>query len=133
MADSEFCLSPLGTNEGDSDRFLPALLYGCIPVFSLADEARPFEEVVPWDSCSLRVHETDLPRLHTILANISRAQRASMRRAMCGVWPAMLWTRLGFASSRPRGEGYLGESGRADALATFMAVLRRRVEADAST
>jgi len=58
----------LGTNEGDSDRFLPALLsaasdtyihaghvhdrfetcaqallYGCIPVFSLADEARPVE------------------------------------------------------------------------------------------
>jgi len=84
--------------------------------------------VLPWDSCSLRVHEKDLPRLHTILANISRAQRASMRRAMCGVWPAMLWTRLGSVSPRPSGEGYLGESGRADALATFMAVLRRRVE-----
>lgn len=32
MGNSEFCLSPLGQYEGDSDRYLPALLYGCVRI-----------------------------------------------------------------------------------------------------
>ena len=42
MANSDFCLSPLGQTEGDSDRYLPAILYGCIPVFVCESEALPF-------------------------------------------------------------------------------------------
>ena len=33
MAASTFCASPPGRLGGDSDRYLPAVLYGCVPVF----------------------------------------------------------------------------------------------------
>lgn len=37
---------------GDSDRYLPAMLYGCIPVFMQPDEAGPFDELLPWANMS---------------------------------------------------------------------------------
>ena len=53
MVNSDFCYSPLGQRHGDSDRYLPAILYGCIPVFIKEEEARPFDEVIDWSRISL--------------------------------------------------------------------------------
>lgn len=44
QASSDFCFAPLGQSDGDSDRYLPAVLYGCVPVFGPYDEAKPLEE-----------------------------------------------------------------------------------------
>ena len=55
MASSDFCFSPLGQTQGDSDRYLPAVLYGCIPVFPLPGEALPFEDVLDWNETAVRL------------------------------------------------------------------------------
>jgi hypothetical protein len=44
MLSSRFCLSPLGQFGGDSDRYLPAILYGCVPVMTHRLEAMPLSE-----------------------------------------------------------------------------------------
>eukprot|EP00966_Prymnesium_polylepis_P248179 5738413-Prymnesium_polylepis.1 len=32
MSRADYCYSPLGWDNGDSDRYLPAVLHGCVPV-----------------------------------------------------------------------------------------------------
>ena len=81
MLSASFCGSPPGKQDGDSDRFLPALLFGCIPVFFEHDgqrEWRPLEghPDVPWDAFSLRVRTRDIAQLHAVLGNISHARVA---------------------------------------------------------
>ena len=126
MSASDFCYSPLGQHHGDSDRYLPALLYACIPVF-LKKDYGPFAEVIPWHEFSLHVAPEDLPNLHKRLANIPQEDVVRMRFAMSRWWPRMLW---------PWKEGgaqvALGVNGttdiRTDAFVTFIEVLRRRLE-----
>lgn len=48
MASSDFCYSPPGAAHGDSDRYLPAVLYGCIPILVKDGEVRQ-----PWILCDL--------------------------------------------------------------------------------
>ena len=119
MASSDFCLSPLGQNEGDSDRYLPAILYGCIPVFLCPGEEPPFSEVLPWRNISLRLGPDDAAQLPRILSRIGPAQVVAMRLAMAAVWRRLLWTRLSGS--------YLGEDPSSDAFETLMEVLRRRL------
>ena len=119
MASSDFCLSPLGQNEGDSDRYLPAILYGCIPVFLCPGEEPPFSEVLPWRNISLRLGPDDAAQLPRILSRIGPAQVVAMRLAMAAVWRRLLWTRLSGS--------YLGEDPSSDAFDTLMEVLRRRL------
>ena len=119
MASSDFCLSPLGQNEGDSDRYLPAILYGCIPVFLCPGEEPPFSEVLPWRNISLRLGPDDIAQLPRILSRIGPVQVVAMRLAMAAVWRKLLWTRLSGS--------YLGEDATSDAFETLMEVLRRRL------
>jgi len=135
MANSDFCLSPLGQAEGDSDRYLPALLYGCIPVFVCEDEVLPFDELLPWARFSLQLRIRDVKNLHVLLRSVEQARVVAMRRAMATVWPRLLWTTDNFdmrssaGNVNTRMDGYLGESGGRDAFAMLMAVLSLRLEA----
>jgi hypothetical protein len=138
MASSTFCFVPLGANEGDSDRYLPAVLLGCIPVFIGEDEP-PFADVLPWERFSLRVHPTQVASLHTLLANYTHEQVVAMRLAMRRVWPRLLWTKalrqglLGRPKASSTGtsiriDSYLGEDGEVDAFETLVELLRIRTE-----
>ena len=51
--ESEFCYSPRGGSGGDTDRYMAALMFGCIPVMlssGIHNEPMyfPFDEVIPW-------------------------------------------------------------------------------------
>ena len=147
MANSDFCLSPLGQSDGDSDRYLPALLYGCVPIFTSVGEALPFEEVLHWPSFSLRLPNgaKDIERLHILLQGVSDRRLRLMRANMAVAWPRMLWTSVATPlpaslHSSPHGHGrprpprenaseasYLGEGPHRDAFAALIAVLRRRL------
>ena len=70
MPRSVFCGSPPGWDGGDSNRYLPALVHGCIPVFLLEVEALPFEETVDWSNSAVRVRREDIPTLDRILRAI---------------------------------------------------------------
>ena len=129
MSRSDFCLSPLGVSEGDSDRYLPAILYGCIPVWVHPGEVAPLDEALPWANVSLHLQAGPcgirescsgaMASLRAMLSRVSQRQVVAMRRAMAAVWPRLLWT-------RPFGS-YLGEAGEADAFATLVEVLRLRL------
>ena len=145
MAESSFCFSPLGTSQGDSDRYLPAVLYGCIPVF-VGEDVPPFAEVIDWERASVRLKASEfIPHLDEVLGNYSHGQIVRMRQALRTIWQKLLWTRalqkglLGrpkgsvIASSTTMGTGsYLGESGDDDALVAFLAVLAVRSKTTAT-
>ena len=57
MKSARFCFSPRGWDNGDSDRYLPALFYGCIPVMSDPLEAMPLHELAElrWEKTVLAI------------------------------------------------------------------------------
>ena len=148
MARSDFCYSPPGQYHGDSDRYLPAVLYGCIPIFPKDGEALPYDEVLPWANASLRVGLGDVASLHTIIAAVSPARLLQMRRKLGTIWRRLLWTSTFTGASCASGAGgscvlawerpgqpqrslpprYLGEDPSQDAFATFVEVLRARLK-----
>ena len=140
MAMSDFCYSPPGQYHGDSDRYLPAVLYGCIPIFAKDGETPPFDDVLPWPNVSLQVGLGDVGRLHEIIAAVGPAKLVHMRLAMGAVWRRLLWTSTfgGGAASipsnrrPPTGPRYLGEDASQDAFATFIDVLRARLRAEST-
>jgi hypothetical protein len=92
LASADFCGSPLGWDDGDLDRYLPALLYGCVPVFFHAREARPLDELLEWDRFSLVVEPDDIARLPQVLAAFDAAAMVRMRRAIGEAWERLLYS-----------------------------------------
>jgi len=89
MAASDFCYSPTGQHDGDSDRYLPSVIYGCVPVFAWAHEVRPLEDVIPWEHFSLRLSSPkDIAKA---VDAITDAQLGEMRRVMSQQWPRLLF------------------------------------------
>jgi hypothetical protein len=140
--------SPLGWDGGDSDRYLPAILLGCIPVFLQAHEERPLEELLPWDDFSVRIRQEQIAELHLVLEGYSPERVVQMRRAMASAWEYLLFSSyppseltlhrdvLEFklpqldprTGQRPNVTSYLGEDGRRDAFHGLMRVLRGRLQ-----
>lgn len=71
MPHSDFSYSPLGVNGGDTDRYVPAVLYGSIPILLNSSvegnqprtgipQALPLEEVIDWSPFSTLVDEHSL-------------------------------------------------------------------------
>lgn len=146
MLQADFCGSPPGWDDGDSDRYLPAVLFGCIPVFFSKHESRPLEELpeMQWANVSVRVDVGQIARLHTILEAIPTARVVQMRLAMRSAWQRLLFSSYPMASVRGGkkdwkvlGSGasakYLDEDGQHDAFDGVIAILRRRLEQRAST
>jgi hypothetical protein len=131
MSNATFCYSPLGHDAGDTDRYIPAIMFGCIPVMLTSSAkggqripmALPLEEhpAIDWASFSVLVDMEDLPQLHDILGRITHSDVRRMRHAMARVWHRFLWTTI-YGS-------YLGEDTSEDAFETLMGVLRWRLPA----
>ena len=98
MARSVFCGSPPGWDEGDSNRYLPSMVHGCVPVFLLDGEAMPFEELLPWNGSVVRLKRRQIPRLHEILTSFTRTDIGRMRASL----PSLL-AALTYAARTPRG------------------------------
>ena len=131
MSSAEFCYSPLGQFEGDTDRYVASIMFGCIPVMlktaimgpNRVPMAQPCEERLDWSTFSVMVDVDDVPgRLPDILGNVTRAQRRRMRGVMARIWKRFLWSSI-YGS-------YLGEErAGGDAFETLMDVFRTRVAA----
>eukprot|EP00899_Mesostigma_viride_P009494 jgi/Mesvir1/18546/Mv17064-RA.1 len=125
MSSSVFCASPLGKYGGDPDRYLPAILLGCIPVVFGSTRhvamANPLEEhpEILWESFSVQVHNEDIEHLDEILAAITPERLSQMRTALKEVWPRFLYTSI-YGT-------YLGEDGSRDAFDALMVVMARRL------
>jgi len=117
MSEAVFCYSPLGGGTGPADRYVAAILFGCIPVMlrsTLMEGwksyplSQPFDDLLDWESFAVLVDLLDLPQLHTMLSGIGFAQRRRMQVNMGRVWRKLLFTSL-YGS-------YLGENGHRDAF-----------------
>jgi len=106
MSQSTFCFSPLGHRGGDMDRYLPAILTGCIPVFfeyvwsghRKHTVTPPLSGLIDWHQIAVIITPEQVPELDSILNGVHVLKK---RAHMWNVWRAMLWS--GFYGS------YLGE------------------------
>ena len=149
MPHSDFSYSPLGVNGGDTDRYVPAVLFGSVPVMMnstvlSADQphtgipqALPLEEIIDWSQFSTLVDEHSLDGQLDSQLDCLSSRLPEMRRAMKGVWENLLWTSIysgkfkskksTFPSEHNTRSSYLGESGDNDAFAILMKVLASRI------
>lgn len=134
MSDAEFCYSPLGQSEGDTDRYVPAILMGCIPVMLTGTRyGEGGLEVTPlgmplyehpelnWALFSVQVTIHEVHLLPAKLRAIMPKERLRMRHELGRIWPRFLYSRM-YGS-------YLGEDGSQDAFETLVDILRLRVRA----
>ena len=147
MPHSDFSFSPLGVNGGDTDRYVPAVLYGSVPVLLNSSvlgnqprtgipQALPLEEAIDWRSFSTLVDEHSLDSLDQQLDCLS-PKLPEMRQAMKEVWESLLWSSLysgkfkspqsTYPTPHNIRESYLGESGEKDAFVMLMKVLASRI------
>ena len=98
MASARFCYSPRGWNGGDSDRYLAALLYGCVPLMSDRLEAMPLHEhpEVRWHASALAADVDALPRVASLLARVGARAEAALRASPRSFWQRMLYTSRDF-------------------------------------
>ena len=124
MRNAKFCYSPPGHIGADHDRYLPALLTGCIPIipkYVYQSESKnaihnPFEDIIDWSKIAILVDMDDMHRLPAILA---QANVESLRAHAHAVWRRMLWTSV-YGSE-------LGEDASEDAIQTLLQVLEARL------
>jgi hypothetical protein len=121
MASSTFCFSPLGHRGGDMDRYLPAILTGCIPVFfeyvyhggRRQTVTPPLANLINWAQIAVIITPEQVPQLDAVLAGVHVLKK---RAHMWNVWRSMLWS--GFYGS------YLGEDPQeGDALVSLFKAL----------
>ena len=90
MRQAKFCFVPYGTSHGYGARYLPAVLFGCVPVFWQPNDKyftlKPFASLpdVNWTQCSLTTDANHIERLHEELAAVTEAQ----------VCTSVLWQQL---------------------------------------
>ena len=135
MLSTDFCYSPLGVRMGCTDRYIPSVLMGCVPVLMNSTcagnncrvsfgHALPFEEVIDWSKFSTLADEYSVDKL-TVQLECLAPKLKEMREEMRKVWEKLLWTKNSHSPVRPG--PYLGESGSNDAFNTLMQVLALRI------
>ena len=132
MSKADFCYSPLGQFEGDTDRYVPAVLFGCIPIMLTTTYvfgtvqvpmAMPLSERLDWSKFSVQISADQIFDLHNILGNITAAKRHRMRRTMSRIWRRFLYTSIYAPTQGP----YMQEDGKDDAFDTLMEVFAHRL------
>lgn len=98
MRDAHYCYSPRGWDNGDSDRYTPAILYGCVPLMADPLEAMPLEELpeLSWPSMALAVHEKQVPSLPRLLGALPASYRRKLQATAAGAWQRLLYSSLTF-------------------------------------
>ena len=86
-----------------------------------------FEEVLPWRRFSVRLNFSDIPILPQLLARISPAHVARLRRGLGCIWPRMLWLAEGLYPKQIESDPSMAAARPYDAFETTMRTLRRRL------
>jgi hypothetical protein len=119
FASSRFCLAPAGKGGGWGRRATLAALYGCIPLRIQDATADALDELLDWESFSVRIDEEDVLNLPAILEAIPAERVAAMQAQLACAWPRWLFSSVLGA--------YGGEDGGEDAASSVLELLWRRV------
>ena len=112
MADSVFCLNPLGWTPWTL-RFYQAVMTRCIPVVIADDIEFPYENEIDYSKFAVKIRERDVDNIVEYMRNMPEAEKEARRREMDRIW-------LMFTYQRPPVQG--------DAFyATMREVGRKRV------
>ena len=103
MRSAHYCYSPRGWDNGDSDRYMPAILYGCVPLLADPLEGMPLEELpdLMWPSIALAVHEKQMPSLPRLLSDLPGVYEKKLLATAAGAWQRLLYTSLTFWCCAP--------------------------------
>eukprot|EP00854_Cymbomonas_tetramitiformis_P008808 gene8808-10442_t len=123
---SIFCLAAEGKLGGFGVRITHAVLAGCIPVLVKPVEGQSliFDDILPYHRFAVVVYENETETLPARLAAYSPEEIRSMRAELACALPRFYWSSIHGS--------YLGENFRADAFATMMLLLRRRLDGGAT-
>ncbi|KAL4444653.1 hypothetical protein ABPG77_002470 [Micractinium sp. CCAP 211/92] len=86
---ARFCFAPYGWGFGN--RLAQAVVCNCIPVVVQEQVFQAYEDLLPYESFSVRLTNQDLPMLREILRNISDAQYWRMMEHLIKFRPAFNW------------------------------------------
>lgn len=89
LRDSLFCLAPSGWGWGW--RLTLCVITQSIPVIIQPNVTQPFEELLPYESFSLRYEKEDIPRLPQLLRAVPKETICRMQRALAAHYRALLW------------------------------------------
>ena len=116
LQSSKFCLAPSGM--GFSTRTYESIAQGCVPLI-IQDEPvsnttvdQAFDALLPYHEFSLRLKQSDIPNLPTILANYPDEAWRRLRRNLACAWPRVLWLQ---ADNEPPGMQTQQDASSADA------------------
>jgi hypothetical protein len=90
MKMSKYCLCAAGY-EVNSPRIVEAIYYDCVPVIIADNFVLPFSEVLNWDTFSVTIPESDIPRLKDILSGISEKDYRSRQVRLRKVRQHFVW------------------------------------------
>ncbi|KAF3486568.1 hypothetical protein F2Q69_00056314 [Brassica cretica] len=79
MRSSKFCFCPSGY-EVASPRLIEAIYSECIPVILSVNFVLPFSDILRWETFSVQVDVSEIPRLKEILMSISDEKYQSLKR-----------------------------------------------------
>lgn len=84
MLKSKFCLCPSGF-EVASPRIVEAIYAECVPVIISDHYVLPFSEIFRWETFSLTVEVSDIPRLKKVLMDVSNEEYERLREGLKAV------------------------------------------------
>lgn len=84
MLNSKFCLCPSGY-EVASPRIVESIYAECVPVILSKNYTLPFSDVLRWESFSVQVDVSDIPRLKEILSAISEDKYRKLKEGVKAV------------------------------------------------
>ena len=110
MLRSRFCFSPRGWDQGDSDRYLPAIMYGCVPVMSDRLEGMPLDELpeMKWGEAALAIEREAITSAIDFVKSIPPAHEAHMRNVTSPMLARLLYTTFEFSQLPSRAMGCVG-------------------------
>ncbi|KAG5018613.1 putative glycosyltransferase [Glycine soja] len=84
MLNSKFCLCPSGY-EVASPRIVESIYAECVPVILSKNYTLPFSDVLRWESFSVQVDVSDIPRLKEVLSAIPESEYQKLKHGVRAV------------------------------------------------
>lgn len=95
LESSRFCLTPSGHGWGMRIAFAAAA--NCVPLIIQDGVFQPYEDLLPYETFSVRLQLSDIPNIVRILKQVTPEEHLAMRRALARIHTSFGWDEHGTA------------------------------------